>query len=661
MMKRMIGLLVVMGLVMATAVVWAQEEQPVEVDLAPIGSDGSAVPFTINAGGPTCGQATLLTLPGGDSTDVSSAGISTTDPALSCMWGNPERIQGYRTIWYKFVAPHNGRVTINTLRSGYDTVLGVHAGTCEMALTTLACNDDTNGFSSEVSLYVSKGQTYYVEVADWHQAVNDPTLRLSALLVSVESKWELLDPMALPVSRHVAVVPGNNVYVLGGQDINVSTGAPTNELFRYNTSTDTWDELAPMPGETGYAHAAAVFYQGKIYIPSGVVNSYLVGNQLNQDVDDTHWVYTLPSTAFPEGTWATVAPANWPDGRPWTWTAAVASPNPQKQGYYLIGGLASAVPLVEGADARSEMLFYSTFSHDWHNETPMEVGGTAVPRYGHTAVWLVGKVCVTGGVDGDNNLLPQGMCYDPQPSSRTWAFIAPMNEARYGASSDVGPDGRWYVFGGYGEDGTPVATTEVYDPQLDHWSKLNVPFDLAGERTVQPQGQTTVLPRAWLQVKWANGYFWALGGESGTDSAPLPMVERLFVPPYKLMLPIVRKQGTTRTDTYDNFSEARRLRLNVSRQHNFDGLLDFIDVFYVDIPSFRQVRFRLTQIPDNSNFDIAIYGYNKLLWGRGQNLNGQDEDVTLPLPPGRYFIMVTREFPLGEPDTDVFYKVKVEG
>ena len=38
-----------------------------------------------------------------------------------------------------------------------------------------------------------------------------------------------------------------------------------------------------------------------------------------------------------------------------------------------------------------------------------------------------------------------------------------------------------------------------------------------------------------------------------------------------------------------------------------EGLLDFLDVFFVDVPTQRSVRFRLTQIPNNSNFDFAIY------------------------------------------------------
>jgi len=103
------------------------------------------------------------------------------------------------------------------------------------------------------------------------------------------------------------------------------------------------------------------------------------------------------------------------------------------------------------------------------------------------------------------------------------------------------------------------------------------------------------------------------------------------------------------------------LALNVTQDHNFEGLLDFVDVFYFDLSSLRQVRVLLTQIPQNNNYDIAIYSQNKLLWGKGENLSGQDEDVTLTLPPGRYYILVERIFPIAKPDPDDTYRIKVEG
>ena len=659
---------------MGAAVGWAQEsepnfdgQQPLETDSATRDDGGISLPFTINAGGATCSEAALLSVPGGDSMDVSSAGTSDDEPTLSCMWGTPERPQGYRTVWYQFVAPHNGRVVISTRNSGYDTVLAVHTGTCDTlpsSLTTLACNDDTTGFTSEISLSVTKGQTYYVEVADWHQAVSDPSLQISILPEPLPSFWQQLDLMPVPLSRHGAITVNDKVLVLGGQDSNVFTGAPSNRLQRYNTSNDQWDDLAPMPGVTGYAHPAMTYipYTNKIYVPSGVVNSYFVDGKLNQDVDDTHWIYTLPSANFPDGFWTEADPASWPDGNPWSWTTAVASLDIQKQGYYLIGGISSAVPLAVGAAAHSEMLFYSTFSHDWHDQAPMEVGGTAVPRYGHTAVWLNDKVCVTGGATvgsgGAVELLSQGMCFDPDTD--TWSYIGAMNEPRYGASSDVGPDGRWYVFGGFGATGGTIATTEVYDPTTDRWTILNASHDL-GQFSLQGFPPPVTLPRAWTQVKRVGDYFWAIGGEVGSTSSPLGTVERLLVAPHSLYLPFAAKADDGTNITYDNFAEARRLQFNVSQQHNFNNLLDFLDVFFIDVPSLRSVRFRLTQIPDQSNFDIAIYDENKLLWGQGQNLSGQDEDVSLTLPAGRYYIMVTRKFPLGDPNPDVFYKVKAEG
>jgi hypothetical protein len=521
------------------------------------------------------------------------------------------------------------------------------------SLNQLSCNDDTVGFTSQVSLNVAKGQTYFVEVADWHQAVDDPTLNISVLLDPLDSNWELLDLMTVPLSRHTAVASGDSIFVLGGQDQNVYVGSPSNKLWRYDTTSDTWNSLAPMPGETGYAHAAAVFYQGQIFVPGGVVNSYYdANNQINQDVDDTHWVYT-PNAPGP-GVWQTAATPPWPNASPWTWTATVASADPQKLGYYLIGGLSSPIPLTSGADVRSEVLFYSTFSHDWHNQPPMEVGGTAVPRYGHTAVWLPGKgVCVTGGLNSSAQLLPQGMCFNT--TTETWSNIAPMKQPRYGASSAVGPDGRWYVFGGIGANGA-IATTEVYNPQINTWTALNVPFDLGGGQSLPARG--------WLQVKWANNHFWAFGGEqtdSTTNVSPLPLVEKLYIPPESLFVPFMIKPNDGSNKSYDNFVEARGLHLNVAQDHNFEGVLDFVDVFYFDLPNLRQVRVRLTQIPQNNNYNIAIYSQNKLLWGEGQNLSGQDEDVTLILPPGRHYILVERVFPVAKPDPDDYYRIKVEG
>jgi len=70
------------------------------------------------------------------------------------------------TVWYRFVAPSAGTLTVDTFGSNYDTVLAVFTGE-RGALTGQACNDDFSGVQSQVMLGVAEGQTYFIEVASY--------------------------------------------------------------------------------------------------------------------------------------------------------------------------------------------------------------------------------------------------------------------------------------------------------------------------------------------------------------------------------------------------------------------------------------------------------------------------------------------------------------
>ena len=195
-MRRFLPLLVftVLLTVLITAVTLAQDKNgtdPVIIDsrlldpsvLPGAMIDGAADPLlardsatgilalTADAPADSCQDAPDLLLtpdkPGeGIGYDVRDATEAADDPQLSCMWGNPPRPQGYRTVWYRLVVPASGRVKLDTFSSAYDTVLGVFSGVCG-DLKPVRCNDDTNGFTSETTISVSAGETYYIEVADW--------------------------------------------------------------------------------------------------------------------------------------------------------------------------------------------------------------------------------------------------------------------------------------------------------------------------------------------------------------------------------------------------------------------------------------------------------------------------------------------------------------
>jgi C1A family cysteine protease len=109
---------------------------------------------------------TISSLPYAGNTDTSEATTAQDDPILPCVSG-----QKYNTVWYRYTPTDSGPLTVNTLGSDYDTVLGIWTGT-RGALTSVGCNDDLgntdNTRYSQVQLNVTKGQTYYIEVADYY-------------------------------------------------------------------------------------------------------------------------------------------------------------------------------------------------------------------------------------------------------------------------------------------------------------------------------------------------------------------------------------------------------------------------------------------------------------------------------------------------------------
>jgi len=117
---------------------------------------------------------------------------------------------GTRSVWYQWQAPTTGQVTIDTVGSGYDTVLAVYTGTSVNALagTRVANNDDIGGtphnVSSRVNFPASAGTVYRIAVDGFNNAgsggdmgpiklnwtqdgcvVSAPTIQLSATSYSV--------------------------------------------------------------------------------------------------------------------------------------------------------------------------------------------------------------------------------------------------------------------------------------------------------------------------------------------------------------------------------------------------------------------------------------------------------------------------------------------
>jgi hypothetical protein len=100
-------------------------------------------------------------LGGGSTTSASGTNLdATAEP------GEPDH-DGFTagaSVWYRWTAPEDGAVRIDTCGSDFDTVLAVYRGSAIDALTPRASNDDSCGSQSRVRFSARGGTTYRIAV-----------------------------------------------------------------------------------------------------------------------------------------------------------------------------------------------------------------------------------------------------------------------------------------------------------------------------------------------------------------------------------------------------------------------------------------------------------------------------------------------------------------
>lgn len=86
------------------------------------------------------------------------------EPVSSCNFG------AGRTIWYRFSPSESALYDLNTIGSGFNSILALWTGTAN-ALSEIACNDDAVGYqwgASQLSnVFLEAGTTYYIMVSSY--------------------------------------------------------------------------------------------------------------------------------------------------------------------------------------------------------------------------------------------------------------------------------------------------------------------------------------------------------------------------------------------------------------------------------------------------------------------------------------------------------------
>ena len=142
---------------------------------------------------------------------------------------------GGQSVWWKWTAPANGQLSIDTHDSNYDTLLAVYTGTAVNALSNLTSNDN-DGFgagNSSVLLQAQAGQEYKIAVDGADGAAG-----------FVQLNWRL-DPAAnanlsVSISGPTAITLGtsqpyvmtvNNTGPQAATNVAVTTTLPTGATF----------------------------------------------------------------------------------------------------------------------------------------------------------------------------------------------------------------------------------------------------------------------------------------------------------------------------------------------------------------------------------------------------------------------------------------------
>lgn len=268
--------------------------------------------------------------------------------------------------------------------------------------------------------------------------------------------WTQLKSNPVPVHHAAAVGIGKKFYLLGGfrlPDTGKIGWYPENKAWVYDTETQSWSALPPMPTPRGALAAVAV--ENKIYVIGGA--KVPAGRELADGLNAGGPVEVLGTMEVfdtEKNSWTTLKPmplarnhhdVAFLDGKLYVVGGTIGSCFP--------GGWSSNVSMNEVYDIGSDA---------WFTAAPMTSA-----RSGVAAAAMDGKIFVVGGTgwaDDLTGIFRANEAYDPKTNS--WADVAGMPTPRHNFAKGV-VDGKLYAVSGMTRAAAMfsiVAVNEVFTP-----------------------------------------------------------------------------------------------------------------------------------------------------------------------------------------------------
>ncbi|MBI5388511.1 MAG: lamin tail domain-containing protein [Verrucomicrobia bacterium] len=142
----------------------------------------AAAPPNDNFANATVISGTRLSVNGNNGSATSETG----EPTFWASGGTPSH-----SVWWRWTAPSNGPVEINTTNSSFDTIMAVFTGSAVTSLSCVASNDDFTAYGSRsrVLFTAAMGTVYQIAVDGYNGATGSVTLNLSQTNQTLTSRY----------------------------------------------------------------------------------------------------------------------------------------------------------------------------------------------------------------------------------------------------------------------------------------------------------------------------------------------------------------------------------------------------------------------------------------------------------------------------------------
>ena len=295
-------------------------------------------------------------------------------------------------------------------------------------------------------LYVAGGQT-----ADMVPTLYDQVSRYDY----TTNTWSNVAPLPVPLGQGSMGASNGKIYLAGGF---IGGTNVTNALRIYDIASNTWTSGANMPTSPGVEAAAGAVVNGKFYVMGG--DDFT--NGLN-----TTFIYDIATNTWTMG-------ATLPDNRTNTYGTAYNGL------IYVYGGV-----ILPGFTTTDTLLRYDPVANSWTN---LGSAGTAgLGNYGGIAPFGTGQLLIADGADSTGASTTGTHVF--AISGGTFSAGPAMIGNRAGHAQGTLPDGRVLVADGFDTASTTVSTVELLTTPCPTATPTTTPTP-----TVTPTATATATP-----------------------------------------------------------------------------------------------------------------------------------------------------------------------